>query len=178
MTIDDTKRVLRREAPHYRWTRRLWAGAAAGAVSAGLIAMLAVVNAAAQDHSGFELITLVTSTFLGSAYSAAHPGLAAAAGIGIHFVFGGALGVLFAFAVRRVRTLGGLLGSGLLYGAVVFVAMAYVVLPVLNMKLAELLDSWWFAFYHLAFGLGLTLMLYAPKWFGTLRKAERRAVRS
>jgi hypothetical protein len=173
-TIDDAKQTLSETPPKYRWARRLRAGVTGGAASAAVMAMLASVGTAANSHEGFALIEMIAATFMSDAV-AAHPGWSAVVGVGAHVLFGAGLGVIFAALTRSIDSLFGLVASGLLYGALIFLVMTYAVLPAMNPALAETLRSWWFVLYHLAFGLGLPLSLYVPKWLSTPREVEHHA---
>ncbi len=174
MTIQDAKRMLTKTPPKYRWARRLSAGAVGGAAAAAFMAMVASIGTAAESHDGFALLSLISSTFIGDA-TAAHPGWSAIVGLSVHLLFGAGLGVLFAAVTRSLDSVLGLLATGLLYGAMIFVVMSYVVLPAMNPALADTMRSWWFVLYHLAFGLGLPLALHVPRWLSIPREVDYHA---
>ena len=81
-------------------------------------------------------------------------------GLGVHAITCALLGALYAIATRPLpRAVGAQLGSGLVFGVVVWVAMVFVLIPRANPFLAERIAgapvAWLIA--HVAFGLTLGL---------------------
>lgn len=113
-------------------------GAVGGAVGALLMGMFAMIAAATYQHTGFftplyhiASPIIGTDTMLrsmGSTYFSAGPALL---GLVVHMMIGIVLGVIFALGASRLGVRGvAAIGSGIVYGIVVMLFMAYVGLPI------------------------------------------------
>jgi hypothetical protein len=146
------------------------AGAVSGVIAAVVMLMVASIGSAMQGTLGLEPVLLIAATFLGED-AFARPVRSSIVGVGVHVVIGAGFGTFFGAVTHRLRSRPLLIAAGMAYGAIIFLFMAYLVLPQVNPRMLAFMVPGWFFLYHLAFGLTLALaMLVARKapwryWF-------------
>jgi hypothetical protein len=138
------------------------AGAVAGLIGGMVMSGFSMIGAAAAGESVWAPARMIASTFLGPDPTGAG---AVVFGMFVHFAFSAFLGALFGLVVGRGWKLGWAVAAGVLWGAIIWAVMTWLVLPAINPAMrAEVLKSpgSWFA-EHAIFGaiLGLTPWLAA-----------------
>lgn len=134
-------------------------GGALSGIFAGFVMMVAALIHAGAAGAGLWLpLRLVATPWYGLE---ALVGDAAVVGVGLltHLGVSAVFGVLFAAITSRRSTVGASLLSGAAFGAVLWLLMTWVVLPLVAPPLYEwtrLAPLWWFTL-HLIFGASLLL---------------------
>jgi hypothetical protein len=152
--MDRSARPVRRS-----WRDVVAAGAATGLLAGVFMALVAMVKSAILELGVWLPMKQIAAVFWGVEALIGGAG-AAAVGALIHLAVSAAWGILFA-AMVGPRTRGGTaLAFGLAYGALVWMVMAFFVLPLVNpvMSARTELITFPFFLYHLIFGAVLALI--------------------
>jgi len=101
-------------------------------------------------------------------------------GLVLHLSVSVCLGIIFSIVTRPIILGGSAFFAGLIYGAIVWVVMTYIVLPFLNHTMRERMDlmpAWWF-YEHLTYGAFLSLTPALRRAFASEeeRWAEERVI--
>lgn len=148
-------------------------GVLSGLIGGVLMALVAMVRSAAAGGDFFGPVYLIAATILGG--DALQGGFGVLlVGLLVHLTIAAALGVLFTVVVPARTTAGDALLAGLLFGAVVFLGMTYIFMPLVNpvMDAAMRTQLTWFFVYHLVFGAGVA---FAPAIARSLHVRHQRA---
>jgi hypothetical protein len=135
-------------------------GIVAGITGAIVMAMWSMGYAAAQGLGFFLPMRLIAATFFGVEALVGGAGVLLA-GMMLHFVTASAWGVLFALLLPRRAGYGLSLLAGLIYGAVVVLAvMTYGILPLLDPIMRERVELTMFSWIvtHVIYGVVLGLL--------------------
>ncbi len=159
-----------------RWIAFLIFGAIAGMIGGVLMAMFTMIATATYLHMGFftpmyaiaaPLIgrqALMASMTHGVFYFALGP---AVLGLVVHMMWSALWGIIFGLIARGLHLSGAAaIISGLIYGVIVMLIMAYIIVP--NVGAPNLLQmvGWSFVISHLLYGLPLGLWpLVQPGFF-------------
>lgn len=151
-------------------------GAIAGMIGGVLMAMFTMIATATYLHMGFftpmyamvaPLVgrqTLITSMTDGVFYFALGP---AVLGLVIHMMWSALWGIIFGLIARGLHLSGAAaVISGLIYGVVAMLIMAYIVVPIVGAPNLLQMVGWSFVISHLLYGLPLGLWpLVQPQFF-------------
>lgn len=151
-------------------------GAIAGMIGGVLMAMFTMIATATYLHMGFftpmyamvaPLVgrqTLMTSMTDGVFYFALGP---AVLGLVIHMMWSALWGIIFGLIARGLHLSGAAaVISGLIYGVVAMLIMAYIVVPIVGAPNLLQMVGWSFVISHLLYGLPLGLWpLVQPQFF-------------
>ncbi len=151
-------------------------GAIAGMIGGVLMAMFTMIATATYLHMGFftpmyamvaPLVgrqTLMTSMTDGVFYFALVP---AVLGLVIHMMWSALWGIIFGLIARGLHLSGAAaVISGLIYGVVAMLIMAYIVVPIVGAPNLLQMVGWSFVISHLLYGLPLGLWpLVQPQFF-------------
>jgi len=137
-------------------------GILAGLAGAVIMGLLAMIVSAAMSMGFFTPMKLIAGTFLGSRVLEVAGSAAAGTvilGIGIHLVLGAFFGVLYAWWLPRKVSGGTEFWMSLLYGAGLFVVMAWLVMPWADPVMFAHVNKGWLFLYNLVYGVSLALVL-------------------
>ena len=150
------------DAPIIHLGGRFITGLVPGLYAGLVMAIVVCILAAAQGVPIFAPFRIVASFGMGSA-AIKGGSVATAAGIAIHFVTAGLLGMVFT-RIFGTTTMRRLLAFGFFYSMVLWLFVQFVFLPMLNPAVATQLGTVWpFFLGHLAYGLTLASALPTTK---------------
>lgn len=150
-------------------------GALAGLFASGVMAAVWMLLAYSQGDA-WRPIKLIAATVMGEAAAggAGFQPLPVVAGLAIHFAFGTALGIFFAW-LGGFLNIGAAMAWGFVFGLAIWVIMQFGLLPVLNPSMAAL-SPIPFAVSHALFGLSLgTYPRFLPRQAVTIQQVWRKA---
>lgn len=141
-----------------RWAALVEAGVVAGLVGGTLMALVAMIRAAAVGLGFWLPMKLVSGVYLGVDTLLGNGGVVLL-GIVTHLVVASFWGAVFTLVTRGRLRFQVAFGTGLFYGAGVWLVMTYLVLPWADRTMFDRvnLSMGWFFFYHLLFGAALSL---------------------
>jgi hypothetical protein len=126
------------------------------------MALLAMVVSALQGTGFWTPVMLIGATYLGVDWIEV-PFWSTLLGVLTHLFFGAGFGVFFAALTRNVATFGAKMAAGLVYGAVVYLFMTFLVMPWADPVMYVSIDKGAFFVLHLLFGAALPLALHAQQ---------------
>lgn len=133
-------------------------------IIAGMIfgAFMMFVVAPALHKPMTAPLNMIGAMFLGKAYLMHPSGGSIVLGLMMHMVMSAILGIIFAYIWRAISGNKGYeILAGLVYGLIVWLAMTYIVLPIMGSPMAKVTGGW-FLIGHLIFGLFVGLI--TPKY--------------
>ena len=135
--------------------RGIWAGIAAGIV---LAVFMMVIVATVLGKPLLAPVNMMGAAFLGKE-ALMNPGMGSIIlGLIVHIIDSAILGIVFVYIARSLN--GGMGANtiyGIVYGLLVWLLMAFIVLPIMNSPMAEVTGGW-FVVAHLIFGVVLGLL--------------------
>lgn len=153
------------------------AGVITGLIAGAVMIVVAMISTAVADLGVWRPAELVASLYFGADALVGGAGVITA-GVLTHFAASAIFGILFAFLTRGRLDPAAALFAGLVYGLVIWIVMAYLVLPwaVPTMYERVSTEMGWFVLYHLLFGLTLVMSPSLVRSFHRrhVRMGERR----
>lgn len=165
------------ETTSTRTVPALWGGVVAGLIGGIAMAMAAMIRAKTLGMSFTEPLQQIAGLLFG-ADALLDGGTVLISGMMIHMISSMMMGAAFGLIFVRIRSAGVALIVGMIYGAVIWALMTYLVMPMLNPTMSvrvALIPMWWFI-YHLIFGAMLLFTPILARAFGG--GEERTPVRS
>lgn len=135
--------------------RGIWSGIVAGLA---LAMFMMFVVAPVLGKPVMAPVNMIGAAFLGKAVLM-HPNMGSILlGMMVHLIDSAILGIIFAYIMRGIKGgRGAAVIYGVIYGLLVWLIMAYEVLPVLHSPMAKVTGTWFF-WAHLIFGIVLGLL--------------------
>ena len=157
-TTETRPAIEARETGRTAVGERIIAGVVAGMIGAVLMGMWAMMQLAIQGMGFWMPMELIDGTWAGPMVILGGAGYALG-GLLTHMMFAAMTGAVFGLLLPRGIGWGGALLAGLLYGAVIWVVMAFVGLPLLNATMSARVNMMQGSFFweHLLYGVGLSL---------------------
>ena len=172
-TTETRPAIEAREAGRSGLRERIVAGAIAGMIGAVLMGMWAMMQMAIQGMGFWMPMELIDGTWAGPMVILGGAGYALG-GLLTHMMSAAMTGAVFGLILPRGIGWGGALIGGLVYGAIIWVVMAFVGLPLLNSTMSARVNMMQGSFFweHLLYGIGLS---FTPLLRRSLTHAPHRA---
>jgi hypothetical protein len=155
--VETRAAVERRATGRAALGERIGAGVIAGIIGAVLMGMWAMIQMALQGMGFWMPMELIDGTWAGPLVILGGAGYALG-GLLTHMMFAAVTGAVFGLILPRGAGWGAALIGGLLYGAVIWVMMAFIGLPLLNSTMSARVNMMQGSFFweHLLYGFGLS----------------------